>query len=238
MTVCLPKFYVCNTYSTGFVPGPTPCFLQDTAERRGRLSLGGTFFRSIGFGIIQNNITITCDWLGSTPPSPSCTQVDNTLTPTTNQSLVTQVKLTVSNGITTEIYYACQSYDGLLMQWTSAIPSLRTQVNASSTLINMPSTDGISGYNAAVSEIPPLSHIDYFSVTNLGGAGPPGPSPSMRTGPVFTLLHFASTEDGGGNAVGENIVKFWDSQNWSNLSGYTCYDPNNLPPNCCINPLC
>ncbi len=290
-TICLPKHYICNLYSTGFVPGPSNCVLQFSSERRARLAIGGTFFRSIGFGANQDNITVQCDWL------------DGGSIVTTNIAVMQYARLTVTDGLLTNTYTAAQTVDNIVavddvsliktitiqgdhvaafpsgatftviqstgndgvytvhaggatlsggdteipitaltlpspiadgyVDITNAISSLRAQCSTN-VFVTMPATDGIQPWSPSSDS----TFIGHFVTTALGGGAPPAPSPSIRTGPLFTILYFTSTEDGGGNSVATNLIKYWNSQCWTNFTPTgDCYDPNNLPPGFCSLPV-
>lgn len=394
-TVCVPKFYSCHLidpitwpYSTGFVPGPTNCVLQFTAERRARLVAGGAFFRSVGFGAGEDVITVACDWL------------DGGSLVTTNINLMQFARLTVTDGLITNVFTAPQVVDNIIgvddislvktftisgnhiaqfpggaiftvvlsshnngaytvhtsgatlvggdtqipvtaltldptvdgfISTTNAIPTLRAQcpangfqvvnvggaktggsatglannatvytatvsingatpillsitgstaqtytallglinaalsINANAALVggNIQITSNLSGYGSTIlitdtnlfstltgfiainavvdgsfvimptiDGIQPWSpgsevgYIGNFATTSLVGGGPPAPSPAIRTGPIFTVLFFTATEDGGGNSIPVNLVKYWNGTCWAPFSiGGDCYDP-------------
>lgn len=243
MTGCLPKHIICGTYIPDFTPGPIPCTLQDTIERRGRLVAGGTFFRSIGFSVSENSIQIKCEQV-----SYIYAGTGTILLPVVGDTITETLRITITKGAAVEIFNATQIseyqsvedpptvFTDMWVVTTSAIPSFRSQINGTSTLITMPSIDGIQPWDSGVDDADSMS---VFAVTNMTGGSPVAPSSAIRTGPIYSILHFTGTEDINGNPVTSTFIKYWGYGGTSILGWYLfnpeteCYDPANIPPGFC-----
>lgn len=88
MSVCVPKHIICDTYQTGYVPGPgtsTLSTIQTGRRARSKVGsnnapVGGALWRSQGLGPLDNQLSINIIWQDirrfngfefSTPPIPS-----------------------------------------------------------------------------------------------------------------------------------------------------------------------
>ena len=243
MAGCLPKHIICGTYIPDFTPGPTPCTLQSATERRSRLVAGGTFFRSIGFSVSENSIQIKCEQL-----SYIYTGSGTILLPVIGDTITETFRITITKGIVTETFDAVQGSEYQSVEdpptvftdtWvitTSAIPSFRSQINGTSTLITVPASDGIQPWNAGTDDAVTMS---TFAYTNMAGGLPTAPSVTIRTGPIYSILQLTGTEDINGNSVTGTTIKYWgygggSVLGWNVFNPETeCYNPNNIPPGFC-----
>jgi len=238
MSACLPKYIVCGTYTPDFTPGPQSCVLQATAERHARLVVGGTFFRSLLFGAGENSIQINCQQIGY-----NYTGTGTLASPHVGDVETVTLRMTITKGEKLEYYDTTQrrqyqSVEGpplvFVNMWvwiSNAISNFRSLINGVSMLVAMPSTDGIQPWNSGVND---QNHINTFGSTHFAHGSPPAPSAAIRTGPTYTILQIASTEDGNGNSVNTNIIKYWNSKNWIAFSPKKdCYDPNNISAGTC-----
>lgn len=224
---CLPEYYVNGIYIPNFTSGSTPSILQSINERRARLYKEqqpspplGVFFRSITSDNIANNIQIKCDWYDG--PTSSGSVTGNI---TTNQANVQSVRLEITDGSVIEVYAADQSGSGLPFVWTtSAIPSLRSQINTNSILITMPTLDDFSGWDASSQED---DHISYFAFEFLTGAiGIPNDPSTVRTGPIYSIINIAETDQHPDGIIDSSNPsrKTWDGTSWVK------FDPPDFPP--------
>jgi hypothetical protein len=206
-----------STYGTGadsFAP-------SGQNEWRARLDAGGTFFRSKDVGSEQNAITVQVQLSAPTPPH--------------------NVTLTVRKGAITEVYTAPQDYseefngpDGAFSGYNvtvDAIAAIRTQVNASSALIEMPARNfdvvdaaGIDGDTGrAVRGIEGPGADGVFTVlaqTNLAGGSSVASSPAgIRTGPDRTLIHVNRSERNNANGAVTEVNSMMQWSGSSALSG-------------------
>lgn len=236
MSVCVPKHIICGSYIPDFEPGTTSCNIQSFTERRSRLTIGGSHFRSIYAGSLGDSVTVSCVWQYSIGGSPE------TWVNTTDYTQVERVEVTISDGITTEVYHAYQSYTFTSPQgWdVSAIPSLRSEINANSAIIYMPFED--RSWNASTDD---ADFLNLFPATNLSGGAAALPDsplthmPKIRTGPVYDIVHIRQSEipngaiaDKGNDGSLHDIdeLYFWDGNAWVsfNVETMECYDPNEI----------
>lgn len=212
-------------YKPKFVPGPAPCRIKSYTLKRGRLTIGGTFFRTKQLG--SHTPQIQCKWL--TNDLDGSLQPIGTVNYTTDQLYVKSVELHIwgndKSGVAYDnTYYALQEYDPSLIPpenieiigWTNAIPSLRSRVNSTDPLVSMPTTDIQANYDSINEE-----YISIFGPVLIvpGVSAPTSPAAiaSIRTGPNKTLINISQTEtenldDGSLHEV--NSLYEWTGFDW------------------------
>jgi len=239
MSICVPRHIACGWYEPNFIAGNESCELQIFTESRSRLLEGGTFFRSIEIGQHTENIQIGCKWQVATGGSPAWRYYGGGDT----LADVGQVELTITNGTTTEIFFAAQqivgSPNGSPIIWVNAIPNLRAQLIGSpsgSQLVDMPEDDiqTIMGGSPTTwkASLYDADYIGEFLLSNLvGGSGGPTTETELdkiRTGSVMTMLYIDQSEsdnpDGSLSDVKE--TRYWNGACWK------YYDPIAIAPDC------
>lgn len=180
-----------------FVAGSESCVLQSGDATRARLGgvveAGGTFFRSINTGAIENVNAITI----------TCTIVDSG---TNGDEDWEDISVVVkAPWISDETYNFTQTYDTNLASCVglSGPEQLRAAVQNGSpaSVITLPTIDDI-GTGTITSPVPWDSGTDdadcfmtAFLETNLSGAvGLPANDTDLRTGPTYALFHIANAE--------------------------------------------
>jgi len=240
MSVCVPKHVVCGWYTPDFTAGNTGCTLPTAvSETRGKLTAGGTFFRSIEFGSHVDNINITATYQVGGAGSPDSWRDYNTGSPAFDVFTdIVGVKVVITDGITTEPYYISQEAFGESPEagWSAnGIDELRTKVGGSA-LITMPALDNNGGWDKNTDED---NHLEAFSGSLNGGTGAPVTGlGSIRTGPFYTLYHIQDSEDDNGDTYTANVVRYWNGASWNAFSSTSpeCADPNNPPTDCNLGP--
>ncbi len=227
-----PKYstQICDTFVPVFVPGITSCTLQQGREIRSRLTAGGTFFRSVSVGEINNNIVLECVVTTGTLGSESVV-----------------FNYTDQNGIAQPVINFVQEFDINNMCINSGVDQLRSALSANN-IITTPAID--YGGNNPHNNTPSWdSSIDgstclltSFGPTNMsGGFNPPTPanaitntppaSPPIRTGPTYSLFFISSSEANqpNGKPILVNKIIEWNGVNWVTYPS-TVFDPLNPPP--------
>lgn len=220
-------------YRPKFNPSPAPCVLKSFNEDRGRLLIGGSFFRSYDAGSHVNDITVACSYI-------SDIYSGNPFAPVINDTRTVTARVTLTEGAAVETYDAVQVQTYLSVEdpptvftdmwvWTSsAIPSLRSQLN-SSLIVTMPTVDIIgNGTRSAptpwASSTDDDDHIATFGATFLiGGSGPPanpdsvyGTVNEIRTGPIRSMVHIGQSESNQptGSYVEIGEIKEYNGTTW------------------------
>jgi hypothetical protein len=207
MAGLLPKHIICSTFTPIFTPASTISLLVFN-ETRGRLEDGNSFFRSIGIGDVQNDISVESEWLDS---GSSVTSVS---------ADVAFVRITIRSNGDTEIYVADQSRGGGSDWSVDATDALSSQINLSSSLIEMDKLDIQQPWPPAS----PAGYVDNFSEINLsGGSGQPttGPGSAVQTGPHHALIFVQNSELG--QDTGE-LAEILEVREWRNTIGGSPFD--------------
>lgn len=216
-----------NPYTPNFTPSSTPCTLTSVSETRARL-INGVLFRSIGFGLIANNITVACTWY------------DAADTVTTDGSVMTYYKIFITDGSTSETfgpYNQSQTTNPTpppSYTWTSDINTMVSDITTNSTLVDVfLNGDSHPGYSIPTA----ATYMDTFTTTNLsGGTGGGTSAAGLRTGPYESLLYISSSEDDTGAIIntsqtGQRVGKMlhWVGTD-ENTGAFVLYDPNPNSP--------
>jgi hypothetical protein len=242
MGICVPKHVVCGWYTPNFTAGVEGCTLPTApAETRGKLTAGGTFFRSIEFGSHVDNINISATYQVGGAGSPDSWRDYNTGSPTFDAFTdIVGLRVVITDGSTTENYYILQEALGESPDagWSvNGITELRSKISASSTLVTMPDLDNNGGWDKSTDE---ETILGAFSGSLSGGTGAPVTGlGSIRTGPFYTLYHIQDSEDIDGNTYTANVVRFWNGASWNSFSSTSpsnCANPNDPPTDCHLGP--
>lgn len=249
MGICVPKHIVCDWYTPNFTAGVISCELKIDTENVARLAAGGTFFRSIFAGTQANSIVVSSNWQvcaigGCGVGSPANDWIDYTGSGGSPMLDIVGVKLTITDSITVETYYAAQngvlvtggSPETTAFEWqTSAIDSLRSQVTTSSQLITMPTIDTQAPWNYGSPAPTDSDHLVEFNSNLAGGNGPSSTVDyldAIRTGPALTMVYIsfsdAGVSDGTMTELGE--IRYWNGACWKeyNPTSPDCEDPVNV----------
>jgi len=218
---CIPKHIACGWYSPedgsppGFVAGPESCVLSSFTESRGRLTAGGTFFRSISFGPATDNIQISTKWVVN-----SGSPVEYYNSGTHALSDVERVELVITESTNSPVYYyAPQTYvtptgSPLVGGWTiSAIGELRNQL---SLVVNMPNKDVPAGWDNTGSPVDDADHLGEFDENLTGGSYGNPILVDIRTGPALSMIFIDTSEDIGTGATieGNFGIRYWNGACW------------------------
>lgn len=246
MGECVPNHIACEWHEPDFVSGSEGCSLTTFNESKARLLIGGTFFRSIGIGSNQNNISVESVWQvddgglrdynGATDLETDVVEVlvtirINGIVQAPSPYHVPQVGVTVTGG-SPEFNYT---------NWTtSAIDGLRTLLS-SSIILNMPDidlkVDGAGSPNTWNRFVDEGSHLTEFSASLSGGSGGPADGTQdftdIRTGPIYNLVFIVesevNTDDGSVDDVNE--LRFWNGNCWKPFDSNApeCSLPTTIP---------
>ena len=209
-------------YKPKFVPGPTPCQIKSFVMYRGRLLIGGTFFRNRHVG--GHHPQLQCQLLTN--------ELDGNLQPigplvyTTELSLHKSVELHVwgvgkTGTPSDKKYYASQTFivggpPDYIDTWTNAIPSLRSQINAKDPLVTMPTSDVIEPYNTSEETyIIPFGPASMYVETTAPST--PAGLAQLRTGPDETIIFVTQSETetiDNGALQDVNALFSWDGTSW------------------------
>ncbi len=254
MGICVPKPVVCNWYIPTFTPSAVDCVLPSYNESRARLVAGNVVWRSIDAGPSENDITVQVEWL------------DGSGDVTTFELLCETVRLTVTKNAVVEVYTAAQSASIGTMGtvWVSGIPSLRSQLDSSSTLVTIPIEDGETGLapgppgtpiieqvtpdftQQVLSTISTGDHLDIIDPPqNLsGGVGGPTDASGLaaiRTGPAYSMIHIAESDVNSDVGIPQlvNETRYWNGACFvdHDPANPSCEDPDNPPASCGLGPL-
>lgn len=257
MPGCLPEYFVDDDFRPDedipFVPGSTPCSLISiNQELKARLEVavpggGSVLFRARKelIGVTGDDITVQVQWLtsgGSPVETVDCFSA-------------AKVKITISHpDYTTETHTENQTINcSPLSGSPNGITTLRSWVNANSSIVEMPTddTDANSGMDNAnpnatgfLSGADDGNYMPYFGPTTLsGGTGDPPADPitaGVRTGPIYAFYHVFSTEYTAGSPDSSpdadatlqvlNEKRVWDGTSWVTFNAPTSpthvYVPN------------
>lgn len=242
MAVCIPKHIACGWYTEndiGFIPGTVACTILIVSEFKSRVNVGGSFFRSKDSSLAANNIQISCTLQAddNNPPTGDPANWRDAVVGDQAAGRLAGIKIIVKDdNITEGPYYAQQTYDTIDEEWSSGISSMRTTLNSTSFLIDMPAQDDKTNWLASTDDADHLSEFTFTSGTFTGGNGAETTSAylkSIRTGPSYTLIYIDVSENDNddGNAVTLGETRYWDGFSW------LLQDPTNLscagsPPVC------
>ena len=197
-----------------FIPGPEDCVMPSVIDQKGRLSAGGTLFRTKETAKACN-IELVWEYYNGTQYVPTTSILDVTVATAGTDPLpfyLPRVVLTITPPSSPTFVSTITQYrwehttlpippeiDPITTSWVSAIPGLRSALTSPTAFVDMPTTDDVTGNNPVVdpeyilsfSTSPTVYVIavdNEFTVTEITD-----PS-AVRTGPSSTLGFFAQSE--------------------------------------------
>lgn len=216
-----------NNWHPKYVSSPVSCRIQTFNETRARLIAGNTFFRSKDVGDYLNSVNL--EIIISTLPlnefnNPSPT-THNRWNNSWNSSTIV-VELTVTHEFTNYIdYYYVEQGDINLSPPPycdiNAIDDLRFQIsNDINAIIEMPTIDVQSGWNASINENNACSLSEFTANLSGGSSGPFG-AIGIRTGPEKAIIFINQSEKNSPNGSLQDIrqLREYNGVSWIPFSG-------------------